>query len=314
VLGTFQPCKIDGTEDGPPITGYFPRVIDDNMFHAVATGLKDRRKRPGRVSERIELFSGLLRNARDHDTYYATTRNDRSGLKYRVLINTKSANGSVKCYSFPSQTFEECILASLREVDPLQILASADTPDETLALAGELATIEAKIAALEAELLNGDVAALARVLRVLEEKKRDIAAKLAEARGRAASPLSESWGECKSILETLASAPDVKDARLRLRGVLRRIITDIWLMVVPRGILRTCAVQVFFAEGGRRDYWLLHRGRHNGRQERFVSLSVREGSILDLRTADGADKMRQQLESLTKDQINSLIAHGAELA
>ena len=64
-----------------------------------------------------------------------------------------------------------------------EILNGDQGPDETLVLAGQLAGIEARIAELEAELLKGDVAALARVLRQLEEQKKTLVAELAAARG-----------------------------------------------------------------------------------------------------------------------------------
>src|SRR5262249_30246195 len=82
-------------------------------------------------------------------------------------------------------------LPLLAEVDPREVTGREDVPDEVMVLSGELARVEAKVAELEAELLNGDVAALARVLRKLEGQKRDLAGKLSEARQKASHPLSE---------------------------------------------------------------------------------------------------------------------------
>jgi hypothetical protein len=41
----------------------------------------------------------------------------------------------------------------------------------------------------------------------LEEQKRDLASRLAEAREATAHPLSEAWGECRSLLDALAAGP-----------------------------------------------------------------------------------------------------------
>jgi hypothetical protein len=148
----------------------------------------------------------------------------------------------------------------LREIDPHEILNCDTGPDETIVLAGELARVETKIGALESELLNGDVAAVVKVLRQLEAQKADVAARLAMARQKAAHPLSETWGEAQSLIDALASAPDPEDARLRLRSAMRRMIEGIWLLVVPRNRFRLAAVQIWFDGGKRhRDYLILYR-------------------------------------------------------
>ena len=135
-------------------------------------------------------------------------------------------------------------------------------PDTVQVLSGELSRVEAKIAELEAELLNGDVAALAKVLREQEARKRDLAARLAEARHKAAHPLSEKWGQAHSLLAALDSAPDRPDALLRLRSALRAIIEDIRLLIVARGRKRLAAVQVWFKADGCRNYLILHKPEH----------------------------------------------------
>jgi len=245
--------------DGPVIPNYYPPVVTEAEFYTARAGAASRSEYRGRVGKRPELFTGLLRHARDGDTFFASTRVNK-GVRARVLINTASAEGQAKCYSFPAVTFEAAILSLLAEIDPQEILNGNNGPDETLALAGQLAGVEAKIAELEAELLKGDVAALARVLRQLEEQKKDLAGRLAAAREKAAHPLSEAWGETKPLVTTLAAAPDPADARLRLRAALRRIVNSIWLLIVPRGVDRICAVQVWFSGGKcHREYLIFHQ-------------------------------------------------------
>src|SRR5205823_4871481 len=132
-------------------------------------------------------------------SYYVATRTD-GGKRSRVLINTASAEGRAKCWSFPFLVFEQAVLSLLREVDPREVLASDNGPDEVMTLSGELSGVEGRIAELEAELEQGDVAALARALRRLEATKKDLAGRLAEARQKAAHPLSEAWGTALSLL------------------------------------------------------------------------------------------------------------------
>jgi len=113
--------------------------------------------------------------------------------------------------------------------------------------------------------MKGDVAALARVLRSLEEQKRDVAAQLAEARVKAAHPLADSWGEVQSLAVALANAPDPEDARLRLRSVLRRLISEIRLLVIPKpkGHTRLAVAQIYFAGDGVRSYIIYHHPAHH---------------------------------------------------
>jgi hypothetical protein len=64
VLGIFQPCrKIDGKRipDGPPISGYFPAIIDEAEFWQAQEAIKNRRHRSaGRKGPaNSNLFSGL---------------------------------------------------------------------------------------------------------------------------------------------------------------------------------------------------------------------------------------------------------------
>src|SRR5262249_6067765 len=95
----------------------------------------------------------------------------------------------------------------------------------------------------------------------LETRKKELAERLAEARTAAAHPLSESWGECQSLVDTLAAAADPHDARLRLRTALRRIVVGRRLLLVPRKQRRPAAVRFDF--GGKhhrlRSYLLLYR-------------------------------------------------------
>src|SRR5205814_6387939 len=90
--------------------------------------------------------------------------------------------------------------------------------------------------------------------------KRRLIEQLDEARQKAANPVGEAWEECKTLLEALDNAPDGDEARLKLRSVVRRVVDSIWLLVVPRGNDRLCAVQVWFAGGERcRNYVIYHQ-------------------------------------------------------
>src|SRR6185312_14965577 len=80
--------------------------------------------------------------------------------------------------------------------------------------------------------------------------------RLAEARQRAASPLAESWGETKSLVDVLDAADDPEDACARLRAAARRIVGSIHCVIVAHGRNKAAAFQLWFngAPGKHRDY------------------------------------------------------------
>jgi hypothetical protein len=269
---------------------------------------KPRPKNEKAVGRYINVFSGLLRDARDGGNYYVATRSSPTyGTSWRVLLNMASAEGRAPARSFPFLPFERAVLSLLAEINPHEILNGDDGPDETLVLSGELARVEAKIAELEAELLQGDVAALAKVLRQLEAQKRELAEKLAVAREKAANPLSEMWGEAQSLIDALDAAAEPHEVRVRLRAALRRIAESVWLLPIARGRSRLCAVQIWFAGGKKhRDYLILcrpphaaGRGHSAGGGWRAISLTtVAKPGGLDLRQRGDARKLEAELERI----------------
>jgi hypothetical protein len=269
---------------------------------------------PGAIGEHVNVFAGLLRHARDGDTYFATTRShnhpQKGRVRWRVLINTASDGRSATCWSFPFDSFEAAILSMLREIDPHEILNGDQGPDEALALAGRVAEVDSAIALIEADLdEHGESAALFRRLRAKEAEKRDLDAKLREAQQKAANPLSASWGEAQTLLGALDAAPDQHDARLRLRSALRRIVDSLWLLPVPRGRFRLCAVQVWFAGGERcRSYVILHRGANAAAKSdsRWWARSLSEvaaAGALDLRRREHAAELETALQAVDLDAL-----------
>jgi DNA invertase Pin-like site-specific DNA recombinase len=292
-LGEYQPRTKDGRPDGPPVPDYFPRVVSEDEFERARAGALERRQRPGRLGEHVNLFSGLIKDARGGGSYVVSRHGSRA---CRVLANYAGTQGRATYRSFPLETFEAAVLGLLREIDPHEVLNGDSGPDESLALSEQLTAVETRIAELEAELATGDVPSLARGLRVQEERRRELAGRLAQARQREANPLSASWGECKSLLEVVESAADPADVRLRLRSVLRRITDRIMLLVVPRGQYRLAVAQLWFNKNARadrfthRDFLVVHKPGHAGPSHRTEARwwarsmrdVVREGS-LDLR-------------------------------
>jgi DNA invertase Pin-like site-specific DNA recombinase len=326
VLGEYQPTA-GGRPDGPAVPDYYPRVIDDATFYRAKQCLGDRKIRcAARQSDFTHVFSGLIRDARGNvgdgkpAGYIAALRVEKKrrlvggkmkrvgeGRRHHVLISTADAGekgGMVS--SFPLSHFEGAVLSLLREVNPEELLPPRGEKSEVLTLSGELAAVEARVAELEAELAgDGDVPALARVLRQLEARRKDVGARLAEARLRASSPALEAWGEAKSLFEVVTTADNPEEVKLRLRAVLRRVISSIYLLVIRRGMTRLAAVQVYFTDDGHRDFLIISRAAHNNGRSRTeggwsaasLSPAVAGRLELDLRKPAHARDLAAALES-----------------
>jgi DNA invertase Pin-like site-specific DNA recombinase len=298
---------------GGEVATYYPPVVSEKVFDAAQGAIREHSNARGRPAQnRANVFQGLTFDARTGGKYYVQAQHGGEKRERRVyLVSEAGARGLGAQTSFPFPVFERAILSCLREIDPHEILNGDAGPDESLALAGELAAMEAKIAELEAELLERDVSAVARVLARLEARQKDLAARLAEARQKAAHPLSESWVEAQTLLKALDSAPDPEDARLRLRAALRRIIDGVWVLVVARGASRLAAVQIWFAgKKKRRDYLILHQpAKANARSRteggwwaKSLARAVENGG-LDLRDKSHAAKLEKVLASLDLDVL-----------
>jgi DNA invertase Pin-like site-specific DNA recombinase len=317
-VGELQPQRGSHNKnmkkDGPPIPSYYPAVVTEQEWLAARAGAAQRHPKhgkSGRLADQINPFTGLLRDARTGNTYFHKPM--QSGeWKMRFLINTAWREGTSRCYSFPYDTFETAVLSLLSELDSHEILNGDHEPDPTTDLAKQFAGIEGEIAKLEDDLArNGHSDALSRALRRLEDQKRSVAEQLAEARQKAANPLGEAWGEAQTIIEALEAAPDPQDARLRLRSALRRLVDSIWLLVVPRGSARLCAVQIWFAGGKRvRSYLILNRKAINngktrtegGRWARSLA-DVAGPRKLDLRQRTHTTALEKVLERLDLTQL-----------
>lgn len=258
-VGEFQPCSRRNKSASDPIPGYYPAVVTEAEWLAARAGLAQRKTLRGRMGKNINMFAGLMRSARDGESYFIVTRVERGGRQYQVLMNTSGQDGRGQARSFPFPVFERAILSKLDELDPHEILNGDHAPDETLTLAAQVAGLEAELMDATAFMeKNGFSPTIGKRVQLLEERKRDLTAQLTEARQKAANPLSETWGEVKSLLTALDAAADPVDARLRLRAGLRRIVDSIWLLVVPRGRDRLAAVQIWFAEAKRQRSYLIH--------------------------------------------------------
>jgi DNA invertase Pin-like site-specific DNA recombinase len=293
-VGEYRPMRA-GVPDGDPIPNYYPAVVTEDEWLAARAGAAQRRrpgvlgrKRSGEtrkkrgesnpateevtVRENVNVFSGLLRNAREGDTYQMTSRHSRSPGRpvhtIQILINKNAEEGVARGWSFPYAPFEAAVLTALKEIDPRDVLDSSPErrkSDSVADTATELAGVEAELAsAAEYMAAAGFSPTIGKRVTDLEARKAEVSARLAELRQAAAVPVSAAWPDLKSLAAVLGSALDPRDARLRLRTAIRRTVSSMHVLIVPRGRDRLAALTLGFSDStARRNVLIFYRPAAN---------------------------------------------------
>ncbi|OAI40199.1 hypothetical protein AYO40_05070 [Planctomycetaceae bacterium SCGC AG-212-D15] len=312
VIGEYVPMTRRGggvrRPDGDAIPDYFPAVVTDDEWHAARAALVSRRQKGGRPTRRLNIFSGLLHDARDGGTLFQLNKGSQCEGRSGVLLASYRAYNGVKgtrFVSFPLDIFERAVLSRLRELDPREIVPQGgpEAANQVLALTGKRGELQKRIEQVKAKLVDGgNLTSLVEVLRTLEAKAAIADEELEEAQRAAASPLTGAWAECRGILDVLDKSKDEAETRTRLRGTLRRMVDSIWCLFIGKRSMRIAAVQLFFAGGKRRDYIILYKAATGGAvARRLGSCDVRSFAgiagpkDLDLRRRTDAQRLEGAL-------------------
>jgi DNA invertase Pin-like site-specific DNA recombinase len=304
----YQTTKRPDKPAGEARPGYYPAVVDEDTFHAVQGALKLRAKvGRGRSGKHINLFAGLLRDARDGGAITYCHRRDSCEL---VPVSVKQ-NGTQTWASFPAVAFEDAILSELKEVRAEDV--EGDQPEASRkveAISGEYAQAEQQVKwnqeRRDAAKTEEDFELSASKAVEWERKRRSLAADLEQAQREAASPLSESWGEFRSLAELLAEDTS-DDLRIRARAALRRAVESVHCLFVGKRV-RLAAVRVQFHGECYRQYLIAYTpGRSNQSVKRPGQWSVetikKDGKFAgrDLRNpADAAAYQKLLVKHLTE--------------
>lgn len=323
VLGEYQPMKGRGGRGGKrvadpavgPVTGYYPAVVTEQEWLEAAAARKardNRGGRPAKQAEHVNVFQGLLHDGISGKPVQIAGRMYR-GEQYRVLVPSGNRRHGDPAESFPLKAFEQAVLSLMAEIDPQELLPRQDASRDAVGeLEKRLGGLDARRKAVQAKLVDGDedVGPIMAVLRDIDAKCKATADELATARLTVATPLGESWADCKGIIGTLATARDERDLRVRLRSLLVRLVTGIWVAFDHRGQDRLAAVRVYFAGGQAwRDYQVMSRpARAVGKVVQPARWWVRSfrhftkkgvpatpTGAMDMRSRKGAEYMRDRL-------------------
>jgi hypothetical protein len=285
------------------IPGYYPQVISDEEYLLARAGQDGRRgKRATRDRRYVNVFQSLLTHARDGEGFFL--HNHGTGAKPRLLLVTASgiSGRSERNYSFPYPVFEEAVLKLLREVRPKDILLrEKEEASRADVLRAKLRNARQDVAQLQEDLKGGYSKALATVLREKEEEAERAAGELQEELARSLKPAARAWEGFPGLADAIRTAPDPDAVRLRLRTVLRRVVTAAPVLIVRRGSYQLCAVQFFF-EVGRRDYLIVNQAKGHNRPGGWQALSLAEAvgaEDLDLRKPAHTKKLSENRQELS---------------
>lgn len=265
LYGVFQPHTASGTNGkrvpaGDPIPGYYPPVIDETTYWKVQQRIKDRSGKGGKRAKHLNIFSGMLRDARDDGTIaYSHAKRRASHL---IPVNAKHGIETSKWVAFPADLFERAVLSQLAEIDPADILPPGEGNDNVVMLSAKLADLDNRVQKLSVELETGDdIPAVVNAIRKLQGQRAELVEQLEAAKRESASPKSEAWGEIKTLVDALDSAPDPHDARVKLRAALRRVAEWVYCFFVAPGKKgkRAAFVEVQFYDGVYRQYVITYR-------------------------------------------------------
>jgi DNA invertase Pin-like site-specific DNA recombinase len=319
VLGRYQPhvgtCAKKGQKatrrpHGEPIQGYFPAIIAEADFYRVQEALDGRRSGGGRITGTPNLFSGLAYDARDGKRLVL---NATHGEKVLVSSGAVRKQAGSTFLSLRYDTFEQAILSRLAELSAADVLGKPDTEaDQVAALSGRLTTVNAKLEAVRARAeAEDDVTVFLDLLADLDRQRREIIAELEKAKASAASRQGDNLGEFQSLAALLEDAATDKaerdELRRKTRAALRRLVKEMWVLIVPLTRGRLIAVQAWFASGAHRDYLIHQEGgtkrQHSGGWRCWSLADAVELGSLDLRKSAHASRLEAGLRRLPVESL-----------
>jgi DNA invertase Pin-like site-specific DNA recombinase len=241
VLGEYAPTTKLFTDKerrvGAAVQGYYPQIIDDDLFHAAQGAKANRTRRGGRPPRKhVNVFAGLLLDARTGTGF------NRKGTDLGpVLVPYAAAERGGSAASFPLEALERAVKESLKEVKLADVLPKRGG-DRAAALEGRLAKLEANAEKLVERIAADYSDDLAEALKRCRAEQEPLKKELAEARREAASPLPEAWSRAKA----LAAAPDDDETRVRLRTAMRRVCESAHALFARNGCFAYAWVQLRF--------------------------------------------------------------------
>jgi DNA invertase Pin-like site-specific DNA recombinase len=298
-VGEYQPRFKNGKPDGPPVPKFFPEVVTDDEWIKARQGAEGRRRKRGRPTKFVNIFVGLIRGVQG-EPYMVQTRTNKNGRRSRVLITKDAAEGRASALTYPYIDFEANIIVMLREAQGMEF---SPRPRNRLAeLNDQLAKAEEQTALWNEEADKGHSKYVAEKLRNAEAKEDAIRAERDQERLLAADPIERTWNE---VQRTLMKALETDEERLRLRRMLRDIVEEIRILIVPRGRSRFLFATVCFTNGEHRDYLMAHRPSFCNGTTRYAAEGAMKSwkNATDLRDPKMVEIVKKVIELLDVNEF-----------
>jgi DNA invertase Pin-like site-specific DNA recombinase len=264
VLGELQSYRREGGKKvpiGKPVPGYYPRIIEDDLFSTVQTCISGRYVPRGPAIEKwkVNVFKGLLYDAATGGTMGINTFQDRQGKKrcVRLVVRGKADSGGGIKGSFRFDAFETAFFTFITDLRASDFSGATAVEAERLAtLASKLTLASEKIEVIDAEIREcQDAREIRPLLKLKGEFEADVEARRHEydqLRMRLASPAVEGVADTQTLISLLSTSPDPESLRLKIRARMRQLIRSIWLYVYDEFGGRHGLCQVSFHDGSRR--------------------------------------------------------------
>jgi hypothetical protein len=161
----------------------------------------------------------------------------------------------------------------LCEIDPKDILPKTEEPSKLDVLKARLQNVREDIGNLKADLKAAYSRGLTDVLRDKEKEEESLASELQEEMSRTVKTAEKTWRGLPSLVSLVEKHGD--DARLKLRVSLRRIVTEIWVLLIRQGCRHLAVVQVRFDGGHQREFLIDYSAAGNMRPGWWRTCSLR---------------------------------------
>ena len=228
LIGIYQPRKADGTPDGDPIEGFYPRIISDEDFWRAQWG-PDNKLSPGKTSEGYwNLLKGIPKCGRCGRTIIGLNTGKEKFLVCDAARRSLCDNKNFLTYP----KLEAELLSALALFDFSRLLNRADPQVEhIIGLEAEIAAKTATVDRLLADFSASTPAVVSRRIGILSAETEALTAELAEARRTAriaeADESRDAFSEFKAMVDSLSAMADGEERyqlRAGIAAELRRMI------------------------------------------------------------------------------------------
>ena len=267
----IEDAKQKGTKlpkfvDAGVLRNYYPIIIDKSDFLKVQEALHGRlTRKAGRVGKHVNLFSGLLTNARDGGSLsYSHTPGRLSQLMSTAFMQGKSKDYT----SFQSDIFEKVILEGMLELKVQNLQEGVIQSSRSSELHKHKASLEQLIKFWSSQMEDTSILDLvAGNLKKFRTQLKEIVQELDNIERQEANPIPARLNNFQSVVSMLEqdNSPAMRE---RVKYAVRQLVTEIKCMFFSRGrgYRTTIAIAlVYFYGGAMRCYSIVNttkRGKH----------------------------------------------------